>query len=212
MLPVPGLKFHWHKAYGKSDVPSVARSVAYVVWDYTGADGEHGFPGTDILMASTNLSESQVRRNLKVNVDAGWLELVKCGSRTQKRAWKSEYRLTYPADHRSPMTDGELSVETDHPSPMTAGRDDRRSPMHGPPVTRDTPTDPLPNPSLLTDPYVKSSNPEGRDSADAGRDGSEIDRLKKMRIERMTEKQIEMLRAADYEWNDWDDSWYLPKF
>ncbi|ORI19939.1 hypothetical protein BH686_07130 [Rhodococcus erythropolis] len=141
-------KFHWHEAYGMSDVPSNARSVAYIVWDHTDKFGKRGFPGMDILTAKTKLSERQVSRNLQTNQKAGWLDLVVSGS-SMGNGRKSEYNLAYPS--------GYVDHKLDHPTLMSGGDDGKPEPpdtdvinhptlMSEPPDTDVCPTESLSNP------------------------------------------------------------------
>ncbi|NKV30736.1 hypothetical protein GS921_13385 [Rhodococcus hoagii] len=136
-----GIKFEWHKAYGASDVPSSVRSVAYVVWDYTDAYGNGAHPGIDRIVASTGLSKRQALRNLAENVARGWLGQVVSGAKSGKAGIASEYRLTYPDGHDSPVSP--VSPGAGSPvSSMTPGPDSPVSPVSKPGVTSVTPTDP----------------------------------------------------------------------
>lgn len=156
-------KFHWHEAYGMSDVPSNARSVAYIVWDHTDKFGKRGFPGMDILTAKTKLSERQVSRNLQTNQKAGWLDLVVSGS-SMGNGRKSEYNLAYPV--------GYVDHKLDHPTLMSDGDDGKPKPpdtdvidhptlMSEPPDTDVCPTESLSNPR--TDPPPLSREEEDDD-------------------------------------------------
>ena len=89
-------KFHWSKAFGRSDVPSEARAVAYVIHDHSGRDGRNSHPGMDKLMVDTGLSESTVGRHLKIITGSGWVHQVSSGSNSGRLALASVYDLTYP--------------------------------------------------------------------------------------------------------------------
>ncbi len=135
-------KFHWSKAFSRSDVPSVARAVAYVIHNHAGGDGKNSHPGMDVLMVDTGLSESSVTRHLKTITGAGWVHQVSSGSNSGRRALASVYDLTYPPGY-SEAAAKELRDEKlrelresrrglkEHPSPVTDDPKEHPSQMTG---------------------------------------------------------------------------------
>lgn len=167
-----GIKFKWHKAYGQSDVPSSVRSVAYVVWDYTDAQGNKGYPGIDRITASTGLSQRQALRNLADNVKRGWLGQVSSGARSGKAGIASEYRLTYPAGHRNSVSP--VSPAPDIPvSRASPAEGNPVSSMTKPGVTSVTPTQP--STSAASGPIPDDWEPNKEHREQATRAGHNID-------------------------------------
>lgn len=151
-------KFHWSKAFSRSDVPSVARAVAYVIYNHAGGDGKKSHPGMEALMVDTGLSESAVGRHLKIITGSGWVHQVSSGSNSGRAARASVYDLTYPPGY-SDSAAKELRDEKlkemrerrevkkgrrEHPSPVTDDPEEHPSqmtgdnpPESGTPVTHD---------------------------------------------------------------------------
>lgn len=153
-------KFHWHKAFGKSDVPSHIRPIGYIIWDYTNERGEQAFPGNEIIAQSTGLNKKTVERGLTFLRDAGWLFRVSTGSNSGRKAMNSVYRLSYPAGYSEQAT-----LTTSVPLGED-GTGDTHDPNQGTPVSRTGDThDPL-NRSLsnqVTDPPLTGENEETDD-------------------------------------------------
>ncbi|MDJ0105948.1 hypothetical protein QM646_05990 [Rhodococcus erythropolis] len=197
-------KFHWHEAYGMSDVPSNARSVAYIVWDHTDKYGKRGFPGMDILTAKTKLSERQVSRNLQTNQKAGWLDLVVSGS-SMGNGRKSEYNLAYPV--------GYVDHKLNHPTLMSGGDDGKPEPpdtdvidhptlMSEPPDTDVCPTESLSNPR--TDPPPLTSADEEDDISslyddEINMDAGDTETLRSVRLTELLEKGFGQSARTDAE-------------
>lgn len=153
-------KFNWHKAFGKSDVPSHIRPIGYIIWDYTNERGEQAFPGNEIIAQSTGLNKKTVERGLTFLREAGWLFRVSKGSNSGRKAMNSVYRLSYPAGY---------SEQATHTTSVPLGEDgtgDTHDPNQGTPVSRTGDThDPL-NRSLsnqVTDPPPQTGEDEEDD-------------------------------------------------
>ncbi|ARE33520.1 hypothetical protein A0W34_09355 [Rhodococcus sp. BH4] len=176
-----------------SDVPSNARSVAYIVWDHTDKFGKRGFPGMDILTAKTKLSERQVSRNLQTNQKAGWLDLVVSGS-SMGNGRKSEYNLAYPVgyvdhklDHQTLMSGG----DDGKPEPPDTDVIDHQTLMSEPPDTDVCPTESLSNPR--SDPPPLTSEDEEDDLSylyeqEINTDAGDTETLRYVRITELLDK------------------------
>lgn len=151
-------KFDWHKSYGMSGVASSARSVAYIVFDLAdGRTGDKAYTSLELLAERTGLNERQVRRNLAVNVDAGWLTLVSKGSNLGRggKGKASEYRLSYP-EHRTLM-----SSDPECREPGTVDTDVTESPEQWTSMSKTVDidvhlSDPGPDPEGISDPLLQS--------------------------------------------------------
>ena len=167
----------WDQAYNRNGDPKLPRAVVNVIRTYMDNDTVSGWVSQETLMENTGLSESQVRRQIKANVETGWLEVVKRGCVGKA----TDYRLTYP----EPVTDDRLldaagETNTGHIRPVSDAHqpDHNRSRMTGlspkpgmndrfKPVMDDTPTSPRTSPQekfFNRDPFegTEQAVPEGR--------------------------------------------------
>lgn len=142
----------WDQAYNRNGNGKLPRAVVNVIRTYMNNHTLTGWVSQATLMADTGLSESQVRRQIKANIEAGWLEVVRQG-RTGKA---TDYRLTYPEPVTDDRLEGEGQSLTGHIRPVE-DTDSNRSHMTGynpqpvmddrlQPVIDDTPTSPRTSP------------------------------------------------------------------
>lgn len=95
----------WDQAYNRSGDAKLPRAVVNAIRTYMDNDSLTGWVSQETLARDTGLDESNVRRQIKKNVAAGWLVVTKRG----RAGRASEYRLTY----RQPGADARLDTETD---------------------------------------------------------------------------------------------------
>lgn len=194
-------QFHWHKAFGKSDVPSHIRPIGYIIWDYTNERGEQAFPGNEIIAQSTGLNKKTVERGLTFLREAGWLFRVSKGSNSGRKAMNSVYRLSYPAGY---------SEQETHATSVPLGEDgtgDTHDPNQGTPVSRTGDThDPL-NRSLsnqVTDPPPLTSEDEDDDISslyddEINVDAEDAETLRFVRLTELLEKGFARSARTDAE-------------
>lgn len=142
----------WDQAYNRNGDGKLPRATVNAIRTYMDNHSLSGWISQETLMRDTGLSESQVRRQIKANTEAGWLAVV-----TQGRAGRaSVYQLTYP----QPVTDDRLTESTRSPTGQIRPVTDttpNRSDMTGycsqpvmddrlQPVIDDTPTTPRTSP------------------------------------------------------------------
>lgn len=108
----------WDQAYNRNGDAKLPRAVVNVIRTYMDNDRLTGWVTQETLARDTGMDETSVRRQIKKNVDAGWLAVTKRG----RAGRASEYRLTYP----QPGADARL--ETTHAQALTG---------HTRPVTED---------------------------------------------------------------------------
>lgn len=117
----------WDQAYNRNGDAKLPRTVVNAVRTYMDNDDLTGWVSQETLARDTGLDETNVRRQIKKNVDAGWLVVTKRG----RAGRASEYRLAYPqpgADARLDANEGE--VPTGRICPVTES-DPNRANMPG---------------------------------------------------------------------------------
>ena len=82
----------WDQAYNRNGDGKLPRAVVNVIRTYMDNDSLAGWVSQETLARDTGLDESNVRRQIRKNAEAGWLVVTKRG----RAGRASEYRLTYP--------------------------------------------------------------------------------------------------------------------
>lgn len=82
----------WDQAYNRNGDAKLPRAVVNVIRTYMDNDSLTGWVTQQTIARDTGLDETNVRRQIKKNVDAGWLAVTKRG----RAGRASEYRLTCP--------------------------------------------------------------------------------------------------------------------
>jgi hypothetical protein len=121
-MSVPAI-IRWDQAYNRNGDGKLPRAVLNALRGYMDNDTLSGWVSQETLARDTGLDESNVRRQIRRNADAGWLVVTKRG----RAGRASEYRLTYPepgADARLPADGAEaptVQIRTvNHPDPNRA--------------------------------------------------------------------------------------------
>jgi hypothetical protein len=95
----------WDQAYNRNGDGKLPRAVMNVIRTYMNNHTLAGWVSQETLARDTGLDESNVRRQIKKNTDAGWIVVTKRG----RAGRASEYRLAYP----QPGADARLNVGDD---------------------------------------------------------------------------------------------------
>lgn len=82
----------WDQAYNRNGESKLPRAVLNVIRTYMNNHTLTGWVSQETLARDTGLDESNVRRQIRKNEDAGWLVVTKRG----RSGRASEYRLAYP--------------------------------------------------------------------------------------------------------------------
>jgi hypothetical protein len=113
----------WDQAYNRNGDGKLPRAVVNVIRTYMNNHTLAGWVSQGTLARDTGLDESNVRRQIRKNADAGWLVVTKRG----RAGRASEYRLTYPqpgADARLNTDDADTATvqirTVRHPGPNRA--------------------------------------------------------------------------------------------
>lgn len=83
----------WDLAYTRNGDGKLPRAVVHAIRTYMGNNSLTGWVKEETLARDTGLSVRQVRRQIKANVEAGWLEITQQGNSS---GLANSYRLTYP--------------------------------------------------------------------------------------------------------------------
>ncbi|CAN5549099.1 hypothetical protein BH11ACT6_BH11ACT6_29790 [soil metagenome] len=81
----------WDQAYNRNGDGKLPRAVVNVIRTYMDNHTLTGWVSQETLARDTGLDESNVRRQIKKNAEAGWIVVTKRG----RAGRASEYRLTY---------------------------------------------------------------------------------------------------------------------
>ncbi|KMO68904.1 hypothetical protein MOBUDSM44075_04324 [Mycolicibacterium obuense] len=185
---------HWDQEYNRNGDASLRRAVVNVIRGYMDNHRLDGWVSQETLMRDTGLSESQVRRQIRSNIDAGWLTVTSRG----RAGRASEYRLSYP----QPVMDDRLHEPdeslTGHGRPVS-DEDPNRSLMTGytiqpviddrlQPVMDDTPTTPRTSPqekfSIDPDPFEDQGSDDFRHCSTSPHETRTDDRLEPVTYDR----------------------------
>ncbi|MBB2992147.1 hypothetical protein FHR72_003643 [Mycolicibacterium iranicum] len=82
----------WDQAYNRNGDGKLPRAVMNVIRTYMNNHTLAGWVSQETLARDIGLDESNVRRQIKKNTEAGWIAVTKRG----RAGRASEYRLTYP--------------------------------------------------------------------------------------------------------------------
>ena len=103
----PRNAFDWSKAYFQNEDRSLhkTRSVMAALMTYADFNDLTCYPSQQRLANVTGLSVDSVQRHLRINVEAGWLRVLRKGN---SRTTSSKYELVIPDNY--PQHCGELMV------------------------------------------------------------------------------------------------------